>query len=146
MNRHQRRRQKKEQKVHQPYHQELVNIINIHSSQNFDLAEKEYHKLLKKIPPDSTRILFISNERIFFIIKFKSNSPLILEFIVKNISQPIDLSLVDFLSLLEVNIIILLLDKLLSRLQFKGILSDLSIIIIDKDKPYPSFEYGKLKK
>ena len=52
MNRHQRRRQKKEQKVHQPYHQELVNIINIHSSQNFDLAEKEYHKLLKKIPND----------------------------------------------------------------------------------------------
>ena len=52
MNRHQRRKQQKEQKVQQPHQQELVNIINIHSSQNFDLAEKEYHKLLQKIPND----------------------------------------------------------------------------------------------
>ena len=52
MNRHQRRRQKKEQKVNQPFQQELINIIKIHSSQNFDLAEKEYHKLLQKIPND----------------------------------------------------------------------------------------------
>ena len=52
MNRHQRRKQKKEQKVHQPYQQELINIIKIHSSKKFDLAEKEYHKLLQKIPND----------------------------------------------------------------------------------------------
>ena len=52
MNRHQRRKQKKEQQVNQPFQQELINIIKIHSSKDYDLAEKEYNKLLQKIPND----------------------------------------------------------------------------------------------
>ena len=52
MNRHQRRKLKKEQQVNQPFQQELIDIIKIHSSHNYDLAEKEYNKLLQKIPND----------------------------------------------------------------------------------------------
>ena len=52
MNRHQRRKQQKEQKIVQPFHQELLEIIKIHSSKNYVLAEKEYLNLLNKIPND----------------------------------------------------------------------------------------------
>ena len=52
MNRHQRRKQQKEQKIVQPFHQELLEVIKIHSSKNYELAEKEYIKLLNKIPND----------------------------------------------------------------------------------------------
>ncbi len=52
MNRHQRRKQQKEQKIVQPFHQELLEIIKIHSSKNYVLAEKEYLNLFNKIPND----------------------------------------------------------------------------------------------
>ena len=52
MNRHQRRRQQKEQRIVQPFHQELLEIINIHSSKNYTIAEEKYKKLLNKIPND----------------------------------------------------------------------------------------------
>mgnify|MGYP000281806743 CR=1 FL=1 len=52
MNRHQRRKQKKEQKVVQPFPKELEEIIKTHLNKNYDHAEEEYKKLLKKIPND----------------------------------------------------------------------------------------------
>tara|TARA_B100000965_G_scaffold219191_1_gene183472 strand:+ start:659 stop:2380 length:1722 start_codon:yes stop_codon:yes gene_type:complete len=52
MNRHQRRKLKKDKQDSQPFQQDLVKIIKIHSDKNYDLAEKEYKKLLAKIPND----------------------------------------------------------------------------------------------
>ncbi len=52
MNRHQRRRLKKEKEVGQPFQQELINAIKIHKEKNYELAEEEYTKLLKKVPND----------------------------------------------------------------------------------------------
>ena len=69
MNRHQRRKQKKEGQVHHPFQQELQAAIKNHVGKNYEIAEKEYKKLLNKIPNDYETIrhlgiLYFDTQRI----------------------------------------------------------------------------------
>ena len=50
MNRHQRRKSKKNKDLNQPVQQDLINAIKIHSNKNFELAEKEYNKIIRTDP------------------------------------------------------------------------------------------------